>query len=142
MSGRSTVINAGPIHATAPHPTHFLCRENGEVVPVIAVDDLPTDVQIRGVPRVFAGLNDTVGMINLGIVAKPGQSYILDRVSDTFTAGSSAASLSISATSPMASVTRAVDATQAVNPWRRQASAKAYNGDTSTKVGLVWVLGH
>lgn len=64
----------------APYPTHFICRDNGDVVPVIALDDLPPSVRVSGVPRTFRGLHDTAGMVNLGVAPRKGGFYVVDIV--------------------------------------------------------------
>ncbi|RDW71918.1 hypothetical protein BP5796_07952 [Coleophoma crateriformis] len=55
-------------------PTHFLVRTTGEVVPLIAVDELPSSIDIAGVPRSL-DLSLTVGMINLGIMRATSHIY-------------------------------------------------------------------
>ncbi|KAI9758921.1 MAG: hypothetical protein M4579_002732 [Chaenotheca gracillima] len=49
-----------------PRPKYFVCRENGDLVPLIAADELPPEVTVGGVPRSFGGLEDTLNMISLG----------------------------------------------------------------------------
>ncbi|RDW66290.1 hypothetical protein BP6252_09925 [Coleophoma cylindrospora] len=55
-------------------PTHFLVRTTGEVVPLIAVDELPSSIDIVGVPRSL-DLSLTVGMFNLGIMRATSHIY-------------------------------------------------------------------
>ncbi|KAH6663880.1 hypothetical protein B0J14DRAFT_682872 [Halenospora varia] len=57
-----------------PWPAYFLVRTTGEVVPLIAVDELPSSLDLVDVPRSL-GLEETVGMLNLGIVRGCGRSY-------------------------------------------------------------------
>ncbi|KAG9232922.1 hypothetical protein BJ875DRAFT_62862 [Amylocarpus encephaloides] len=52
--------------ARKPRPSYFLVRNTGEVVPLIAVDELPPSVSLVGVPRAL-NLEDTIGMLNLGL---------------------------------------------------------------------------
>lgn len=49
-----------------PWPAYFIVRTTGEVVPLIGVDELPIGVDLVGVPRAL-DLEDTIGMLNLGI---------------------------------------------------------------------------
>ncbi|KAH8652792.1 hypothetical protein BGZ60DRAFT_568983 [Tricladium varicosporioides] len=63
--------------AKKPWPAYFLARNTGEVVPLIAVDELPPLLDLVGVPRSL-GLEETVGMSNLGIVKKCGRFYRIE----------------------------------------------------------------
>jgi hypothetical protein len=65
-------LQAGP--RVKPWPGHFLVRTTGEVVPLVAVDELPPGINIVGVPRSL-DLKDTIGMINLGLQRSCGKSY-------------------------------------------------------------------
>ncbi|KAF3491763.1 C-x8-C-x5-C-x3-H type zinc finger protein [Arthroderma uncinatum] len=58
-------------------PLHFLSREDGTLTALIAVDELPHYVSIRGVPRTL-NHSDTQGMTSLGTVKSRGQFYLLD----------------------------------------------------------------
>lgn len=49
-----------------PWPAYFIVRTSGEVVPLIGVDELPIGTDLVGVPRAL-DLEDTIGMLNLGI---------------------------------------------------------------------------
>ncbi|RDL42273.1 uncharacterized protein BP5553_02252 [Venustampulla echinocandica] len=57
-----------------PWPSYFIVRTTGEVVPLIAVDELPQDVNIAGVPREL-DLKEAIGMLNLGLQKSCGASY-------------------------------------------------------------------
>jgi hypothetical protein len=57
-----------------PWPGYFLVRTTGEVVPLIAVDELPHSVDVVGVPRSL-DLEETIGMLNLGLQQSPGCCY-------------------------------------------------------------------
>ena len=46
-------------------PQFFVWRPNGQQVPVIPIDELPTNIIIHGVPRVLAA-KDTAGMTSIG----------------------------------------------------------------------------
>lgn len=46
-------------------PQFFVCRPNGNQIPLIAMDELPTNVVVHGVPRVLTA-RDTVGMVSIG----------------------------------------------------------------------------
>ncbi|KAL2067120.1 hypothetical protein VTL71DRAFT_1544 [Oculimacula yallundae] len=57
-----------------PWPAYFLVRTTGEVVPLIAVDELPPGTDLIGVPRSL-DLKDTIGMLNLGLQRSSGAFY-------------------------------------------------------------------
>lgn len=46
-------------------PQFFVLRQNGSLVPLIAMDEMPHNIRIEGVPRTMT-LKDTVGMVNIG----------------------------------------------------------------------------
>ncbi|KAM5467947.1 hypothetical protein MauCBS54593_005229 [Microsporum audouinii] len=58
-------------------PLHFLSREDGTLTALVAVDELPHYISIRGVPRTL-NHSDTQGMTSLGTVKSRGQFYLLD----------------------------------------------------------------
>ncbi|OWP03276.1 hypothetical protein B2J93_3008 [Marssonina coronariae] len=69
--------NHVPVSQTCkPWPAYFLVRTTGEVVPLIAVDELPTGTNLVGVPRSL-DLEDTIGMLNLGLQRSSGAFYQL-----------------------------------------------------------------
>lgn len=57
-----------------PWPGYFLVRTTGEVVPLIAVDELPPSIEFVGVPRSL-DLEETIGMLNLGLQKGTGCFY-------------------------------------------------------------------
>lgn len=57
-----------------PWPGYFLVRTTGEVVPLVAVDELPRGTDLDGVPRSL-DLEDTIGMLNLGLQRSSGSFY-------------------------------------------------------------------
>ncbi|BCR96025.1 uncharacterized protein AKAW2_20965A [Aspergillus luchuensis] len=61
------------------HPQYFCTRPNGTFTPLIAVDELPSHISIRGAPRVLAA-SETQGMTSLGIVQMRPQSYVVEGV--------------------------------------------------------------
>lgn len=61
---------------STPRPKYFLVRPTGEVVPLIAVDELPPTHDLIGLPRSL-DLTDTMGMINLGLKSRTGIHYQL-----------------------------------------------------------------
>ncbi|KAF9891955.1 hypothetical protein FE257_002918 [Aspergillus nanangensis] len=64
--------------ASPLRPQFFCTRPNGSLTPLIAVDDLPAHITIRGVPRVLSP-NDTQGMTSLGTInPRPQSSYIVE----------------------------------------------------------------
>lgn len=57
-----------------PWPGYFIVRTTGEVVPLIAVDELPPGTNLLGVPRAL-DLEATIGMLNLGLQQSSGSFY-------------------------------------------------------------------
>ena len=57
-----------------PWPGYFLVRTTGEVVPLIAVDELPPSIELVGVSRSL-DLEETIGMLNLGLQRSTGGFY-------------------------------------------------------------------
>jgi hypothetical protein len=57
-----------------PWPGYFLVRTTGEVVPLVAVDELPPNIELVGVPRSL-DLEETIGMLNLGLQRSNGGFY-------------------------------------------------------------------
>ncbi|KAL2862855.1 uncharacterized protein BJX67DRAFT_287990 [Aspergillus lucknowensis] len=58
-------------------PQFFCTRPNGNLTPLVAVDELPAHISLRGVPRVLSP-NETQGMTSLGSVSPRGQSYTVE----------------------------------------------------------------
>ena len=65
--------------AAALRPQFFCTRPNGTVTPLVAVDELPAHVSIRGVSRNLSA-NDTQGMTSLGTVNGRSQKYVVDGI--------------------------------------------------------------
>ena len=61
-----------------PSPGYFLVRTTGEVVPLIAADELPPNLNLVGVPRSLE-LEATIGMLNLGLKRSSGSYFELAR---------------------------------------------------------------
>ncbi|KAI9805644.1 MAG: hypothetical protein M1833_005136 [Piccolia ochrophora] len=61
-----------------PRPLYFVCRENGDLVPLVATDELPPSIALRGAPRFYTDLQQTVGMQNLGMSATWDTGYELE----------------------------------------------------------------
>ncbi|KAF8865469.1 hypothetical protein BDZ45DRAFT_796309 [Acephala macrosclerotiorum] len=61
-------------HKDKPWPGYFLVRTTGEVVPLIAVDELPPGIELVGIPRSL-DLEETIGMLNLGLQRSTGAHY-------------------------------------------------------------------
>lgn len=70
-------------------PQFFCTRPNGTLTPLIAVDDLPSHISIRGVPRILSP-SDTQGMTSLGTVSPRAQSYVVEGMPPALTRPSSA----------------------------------------------------
>jgi hypothetical protein len=65
--------------ASPLRPQFFCSRPNGNLTPLIALDELPANVSVRGVFRYLAP-QDTVGMTSLGTVEHRSQLYIVDGI--------------------------------------------------------------
>ena len=63
-----------PSQSRKPWPSCFLVRTTGEVVPLIAVDELPPGTNLVNVPRTL-DLEATKGMLNLGLQKSSGSYY-------------------------------------------------------------------
>jgi len=69
------ISSTAEVHQKAkPWPGYFLVRKTGEVVPLIAVDELPPGFDLVGVPRSL-DLTVAVGMHNLGLQGSSGAYY-------------------------------------------------------------------
>lgn len=68
--------------ASHPKPQFFVSRPDGTIVPLIALDELPENITIRGVPRNLSPA-DTAGMLSLGTVRPPDSFYIVDNQDNT-----------------------------------------------------------
>ncbi|GAB1209358.1 hypothetical protein APSETT445_008131 [Aspergillus pseudonomiae] len=66
----------------------FCARPNGTITPLIAVDELPSHISIRGVPRTLSA-NETQGMTSLGTVSPRAQTYVIDGLVPASTRASS-----------------------------------------------------
>ncbi|RAL08109.1 uncharacterized protein BO97DRAFT_473250 [Aspergillus homomorphus CBS 101889] len=71
-------------------PQFFCTRPNGTLTPLVAVDELPAHISIRGAPRVLSA-SETQGMTSLGTVGSRMQSYILEGAHPSTTRSSAAA---------------------------------------------------
>lgn len=60
-------------------PQFFCTRPNGTVTALVAVDELPPHISIRGIPRALSS-NDTQGMTSLGTVNGRSQTYVVDGI--------------------------------------------------------------
>ncbi|KAI1610074.1 hypothetical protein EDD36DRAFT_63458 [Exophiala viscosa] len=67
---------------TTLKPQYFITRQNGALVPLIALDELPANVQIRGVPRSLTAFN-IAGMTPLGFCESRHQFYVVEGVNNT-----------------------------------------------------------
>ncbi|KAE8148984.1 hypothetical protein BDV25DRAFT_141249 [Aspergillus avenaceus] len=70
--------------SSQPRPQFFCARPNGTLTPLIAVDELPPNISLRGVPRTLSP-NETQGMTSLGTVPSRAQVYVIDGVTATTT---------------------------------------------------------
>ncbi|RAK76117.1 uncharacterized protein BO72DRAFT_147850 [Aspergillus fijiensis CBS 313.89] len=58
-------------------PQFFCTRPNGTLTPLVAVDELPSHISIRGAPRTLSP-SETQGMTSLGTVSSRLQFYVLE----------------------------------------------------------------
>ncbi|PYH90193.1 hypothetical protein BO71DRAFT_335028 [Aspergillus ellipticus CBS 707.79] len=70
-------------------PQFFCTRPNGTLTPLVAVDELPSHISIRGASRALAA-SETQGMTSLGTLNPRAQSYVVEGVTPTATRASSA----------------------------------------------------
>ncbi|KAJ5168097.1 uncharacterized protein N7482_003691 [Penicillium canariense] len=63
-------------------PSFFCSRPNGVLTPLIALDDLPAQVTIRGVARILTA-GETQGMTSCGVVAPRSEPWTLDGTAPT-----------------------------------------------------------
>ncbi|KAE8394217.1 hypothetical protein BDV23DRAFT_18142 [Aspergillus alliaceus] len=71
-------------------PQFFCARPNGTLTPLIAADELPSHISIRGIPRTLSA-NETQGMTSLGTVSPRAQTYVIDGLAPSSTRASSTA---------------------------------------------------
>lgn len=63
---RDRTVQDLSVSTRSPRPGYFIVRKTGQVVPLVAVDELPPGVDLIGVPRNL-DLVETGGMLNLGL---------------------------------------------------------------------------
>ncbi|PWY88518.1 hypothetical protein BO70DRAFT_286507 [Aspergillus heteromorphus CBS 117.55] len=71
-------------------PQFFCTRPNGTLTPLVAVDELPSHISIRGAPRVLSA-SGTQGMTSLGTVNPRTRCYVVEGATPVATRASSAA---------------------------------------------------
>ncbi|KAK6365887.1 hypothetical protein LTS17_010853 [Exophiala oligosperma] len=62
-------------------PQFFLTRQNGAMVPLVAMDEMPIHVQIRGVPRSLTAF-EIAGMTPLGLVESRHEYHIVEAMNN------------------------------------------------------------
>jgi hypothetical protein len=65
-------------------PGYFLVRTTGEVLPLIAVNELPSGIKIVGIPWSL-DLEETIGMLNLGLQRSTGSYYRIVQTTESKT---------------------------------------------------------
>jgi len=63
-------------------PQFFVTRQNGAMVPLIAMDELPIHVQIQGVSRTLSAF-EVAGMTGVGTVDARHQFYVVESMNNT-----------------------------------------------------------
>jgi hypothetical protein len=66
-------------------PQLFITRQNGTMVPLVAADELPPTISIRGVPRVLSP-HDIFGMTGVGTFNSRHRQYVVDCLNKGFDA--------------------------------------------------------
>jgi hypothetical protein len=66
-------------------PQLFITRQNGTMVPLVAVDELPSTISIRGVPRTLSP-HDISGMTGVGTFNSRHRQYVVDSLNKGFEA--------------------------------------------------------
>jgi hypothetical protein len=64
-------------------PQLFITRQNGTMVPLVAVDELPSTISIRGVPRTLSP-HDISGMTGVGTFNSRHRQYVIDSLNKGF----------------------------------------------------------
>ena len=82
QAGEASAAAVAVASGRHPRPLHFLCREDGSFVPLIAADELPRHVQLVGVPRKTDDITSVIGMISLGVIPSSGGCYSLETSDD------------------------------------------------------------
>ncbi|KAL6252428.1 hypothetical protein RBB50_000147 [Rhinocladiella similis] len=62
-------------------PQFFLTRQNGAMVPLVAMDEMPIHVQIRGVPRSLTAF-EIAGMTPLGLVESRHEYHVVEAMNN------------------------------------------------------------
>ena len=65
-------------------PQFFVTRQNGAMIPLIAMDELPIHVQIQGVSRSLSAF-ETAGMTGVGTMESRHQFYVVDSMNNSKT---------------------------------------------------------
>jgi hypothetical protein len=75
-----------PLVQTQPlRPQLFITRQNGIMIPLVAVDELPPTISIRGVPRTLSP-HDISGMTGVGTFNSRHRQYVVDDLNKGFEA--------------------------------------------------------
>jgi hypothetical protein len=88
-----------PFVETEPlRPQLFVTRQNGAMVPLVAADELPSTISIRGVPRTLSPY-DISGMAGVGTFNSRHRQYVVDGLNKGFATPSMAGDKSLMASS-------------------------------------------
>ncbi|KAI7229646.1 hypothetical protein KC330_g7348 [Hortaea werneckii] len=66
-----------PPQAAKPRPLYFISRNNGVLVPLVPVDELPYTIRLQGLPRVLR-FDQTVGMQHVGTAPYTGMTFKIE----------------------------------------------------------------
>jgi hypothetical protein len=73
-----------PLVQTEPlRPQLFITRQNGAMIPLVALDELPSTISIRGVPRTLSP-HDISGMTGVGTFNSRHRQYVVDNLNKGF----------------------------------------------------------
>ena len=86
-------------------PQLFVTRQNGTMVPLVAVDELPSTMSIRGVPRILSP-HEISGMTGVGTFNSRHRQYVIDGLNRGYEIPPSSGDRSLMGSSFSASTTR------------------------------------
>ena len=80
---KATQTDMSSIQTEPLRPQLFITRQNGTMVPLVAVDELPSTISIRGVPRTLSP-HDISGMTGVGTFNSRHRQYVVDSLNRGF----------------------------------------------------------
>jgi hypothetical protein len=83
FSDKATQTDMSFVQTEPLRPQLFVTRQNGNMVPLVAADELPSTISIRGVPRTLSPY-DISGMTGVGTFKSRHRQYVVDGLSRGF----------------------------------------------------------